>query len=609
MSTLNVTKSVQRNDLLFQYVQNSFPTLTDVSNDNTTLHFTFADNQTANAAVLQTLLNNYVDPILDKVDSTSSLSVFNSTAAALAANATYTGSWEDVSVYATVRVLVAPSTSTGTLTVQFGILSKQVDTTFVYNITGYQNIAVGRSGRYMRLTYTNGTTNAASFNIATYLTVFEVSASGSTLPTGSMSDVLTDRSNVLVSRAINTGRYGAQQYGTLRMNEQNELRVNMPRNFQRLSAGVSFPVFQNNYTYNLNTDQNTTAVTGSGTVSWSNGVVNVSTGASASSSAVLATYRYARAAAGDCISILFSCAFSAGVAGNTQIAGGGYINNGLFVGYNGANFGVMYRNAGVDTWVPQTSFSSDALDGSGKSGVVLNPRNGNSYMVQYDAMGFGMVVFSLLVPRGQIVMHVLNFNSGSSLGLSNPQFPCTAVSTNTTNTTNVTINVSAFSMFSDASPHPKWLFRRSIDVVNRSITSTSFVPLLCLYNKATFNGQINTGTIQFIAITLNTVFNGQTLSHQNSAVLLNVIEFPVLTGAVFTDYNTNNSILQTSTTATAVSGGNTVFEMVVQDGAGASELTSHDIVISPGATMCIAVKLGGLSNYTVSSVLCFGEFQ
>jgi hypothetical protein len=604
MSTLNVTKSVQRSDLLFSYVQNSFPTLVDLSNNNTILRFTFSDNQTANLSALQSLLGNYVDPLLNKVDQTSSLSVFNSTSNALGANASFTGSFEDISVYATVRVMITASNTSGTLNVQTGVLSKQPETVRTYPFTGGSlNIIVARAGRYLRIAYTNGAVAQTSFSLATYLTVTDVG------PVANLADAVTDKTDVINTRAVTTARYGAQQYGVLRLSENNELRTTIPATYQRLNTGVCFPVFQNNYTYNLNTDQNTTAVIASGSVTWNTGRVLVSSGAVANSSGTLSTYRYARCASGDCITVLFSCVFSPGVAGNTQIAGAGYINNGVYVGYNGTSFGVMLRNAGVDSWTPQSSFNTDTVDGNGKSGMVIVPTTGNDYCIQYDAMGYGAVIFSMLTPRGSIVMHTLNFSPASALGLSNPQFPCTAVSTNTTNSTNVTMAVAAFAMFSDAHPHPKWVFRRSVDVVNKTITSTSFTPLLCLYNKTVFNGQINTGTIQFIAITLNTVFQGSTLSHNNTAVVLSVIEFPVLTGAVFTDYNTANSMLQTSTTATAVSGGNIVYEMAVQDAGAGVELTQHDIVISPGATMCVAVKLAGQSNYLVSSVVCFGEFS
>lgn len=609
MSTLNVTKQVQRSDLLYAYVQNTFPTLTDCSTDGTVLRFTFSDNQTANLSTLQTLLANYVDPLLDTRDLSSTLSIFNSSSANLAANAVFTGGWEDISVYATVQLLILAS-SGGSAVLQFGVLSKQADSSKTYAVTGATllNVLLQKQGRYFRIVYTNGSTAAQTANsIATYLIVGTVSTN-SLPPVGNLNDVLVDSSTAALTRSVDTARYGIQQYGTLRMNEQSELKVTVPNTLQRTLTGINYPVAQVSYVYNINSDQNTTATTGSGSVVWNSGRAVVNSSAAASSSATLSTYRYVRCSPGDSVSIIFSCAFSTPAAGNTQICGAGTSSNGLFLGYNGTTFGLMVRSAGIDTWTAASSFNSDPVNGTGKSGVTLNPFVGNDFSIQYDTLGYGTVVFMMIVPRGAITMHTISFSSTTAIGIQNPQFPCSAASINTSNTTNVPISVAAFSIFNDAYPQPKWLLQRSVDVT-KTLASTTNQPLIVLYNKPTYNGQTSTCTLQLVAVAMNTLFTGLSLSHNNATVTLSVIEFPTLTGGTYTDFNTNNSILQTSTNATAVSGGNVLFQMCIQDGSGAAELTRQDIVLSPGYSICLAAKLSSSSNYTVSLVVCISEFQ
>jgi hypothetical protein len=608
MSTVNATlaTSVNRVDLLFQTVKMSFPTLLNMIYANgvafqnlhaagSVLSFVFSDNQTANATQLQTIVSAYSDPLINPY-AISVLSTLNSTTATIAANGTYTGAFDTVNVYASITITIA-CTAPGTLTLQFGALSPQVDVTKTYPITAssYTYVITTVSGQYLRVLFNNGAAAQTSFALATYLSTQQQ------LPIGTAGDVLTDTSSVAVSRALTTARYESNLYGPVRLNETNELRVTSSNSTGRAISRT--PVLQLNFSYGVNPSTNVTT----GTVTSSSGKAVVSTTGTNSTSS-LSSYRIIQLAAGNTVSVYVSCAFAPGVAGLFQYAGCGTAANGLFVGYNGVNFGVCVRSAGAaDVWTYAPAFSVDPINGTGRSGATITPQNGNSFMIQYDAFGFGSVVFSWMQARSSLVFHTVTFGAAGAIGLSNAQFPLLCTVANTTNAAAAAINVASMAAFTDVLVTPLPTLQRSVDVTG--FASSTVAPLLVMQNKSTFNTVLNTASVKVQSISVNSAFQGQTLQDNVSSILLTFIEFPVLTGATFTDVDTGNSVLAISRNATAVSGGHVVYELCFTDGDSVQDLGDQNIYLSPGFNMCLACSTATASRYLVTVAVTLQEFQ
>lgn len=85
----------------------------------------------------------------------------------------------------------------------------------------------------------------------------------------------------------------------------------------------------------------------SGTVTQANGMVSCSTGAAANSSGQLLSKDVVRYHPGQGVRSRFTALFTTGVANNTQLAGIGSAQCGLFFGYNGDTFGIMRREGGA----------------------------------------------------------------------------------------------------------------------------------------------------------------------------------------------------------------------------------------------------------------------
>jgi hypothetical protein len=107
------------------------------------------------------------------------------------------------------------------------------------------------------------------------------------------------------------------------------------------------PRVQFDAVYGLLGTDHTTFTANGGSVTASNGLFVCNTNTSAGGYAVLRSKRVARYRAGQGMRIEFTAAFTAGVADSLQLAGGFSATEGLLVGFQGAEFGVMRRQAGA----------------------------------------------------------------------------------------------------------------------------------------------------------------------------------------------------------------------------------------------------------------------
>ena len=86
----------------------------------------------------------------------------------------------------------------------------------------------------------------------------------------------------------------------------------------------------------------------------------------------------------------------------------------------------------TDTFIPQSTWNGDKLNGSGASGVTLNPTKGNVFQIGIQYLGFGVVTFQVEVcPSNSndaqfVTVHTIKFpNTQTTTNVSQPSFPFT----------------------------------------------------------------------------------------------------------------------------------------------------------------------------------------
>jgi hypothetical protein len=79
----------------------------------------------------------------------------------------------------------------------------------------------------------------------------------------------------------------------------------------------------------------------------------------------------------------------------------------------------------VDTWTPQASFNIDKLDGTGPSGMILDPTKFNVYQIDFRWLGAGIITFALEdQTTGKIIyFHKIHYtNQNTTLHMDNPTY-------------------------------------------------------------------------------------------------------------------------------------------------------------------------------------------
>lgn len=409
---------------------------------------------------------------------------------------------------------------------------------------------------------------------------------------------LTIIDNVKEPATAVRGKFLGSNYDT-GVTPDGKLMVDVPTSaFGLLKMQQETPDIQIMFPYGIPELSCATTLVASGTVTAANSLAKISSGAAINSSARLTSTRFFKYAPGQGGNIMFTALFDAPAAGNQRIIGIGTPQNGYFFGYNGTSFGIMRRAYGVDTWIPRTSWSIDKMDGTGPSGQTLNLTVGNVYRINFQWLGFGAINFFVeetttgrFLPVHRITY--ANLNTLPTVG--DPSFPMYIESANTTNNTNLSVQTACFAAMLEG--NRSILANPFSEDNTKSISSNTLITsIITLRSKTTF-----LGLTHYIPVYLKSISICNT--GQRTGIIY-IIRGGTLTGTpVWTDVNTNNSVIETDTATTTITGGIQYACFPVQAGASQSfDLSVMNIYLEPGQTITIGARLatGGTNEVTAS---------
>ncbi len=242
----------------------------------------------------------------------------------------------------------------------------------------------------------------------------------------------------------------------------------------------------------------------------------------------------------------------------------------------------------TDSTVAQTAWSDDVFDGTGPSGVTLDPTKGNVYQIRYQWLGFGLISFYIEDPSDgsyQLAHKIEYANANTVPSVDNPTLPLCVMAKNTSNTSDIVVKVGSMAGFVEGKnslfglPHSL-----SIETGGADATET---PVMTIHSHDIYQGTLNRVRARF---TLGSVSVDGT-----KPVTVRVRKNATLTGASFSALDSNKSIMQVDTSATAVSGGTIIFsETVAKDGALSIDLQklSVDMVAPDFLTLTVETFSG-----------------
>lgn len=260
--------------------------------------------------------------------------------------------------------------------------------------------------------------------------------------------------------------------------------------------------------------------------------------------------------------------------------------------------------APTEVWVAQSSWNGDdKFDGTGVTGVTLDPTKGNVYQIDYQYLGFGAIRFYIEDPDdGELhLVHTIAYsNANTRPSLDNPSMQLHAAVVNSSNTSDVVLKTASMAAFIDG--------KRTINGINRgskhsaTVSSSGDTPVMSIRVNEVFQSKQNKTELKINFITC-------AVEH-SQPVSINVTLNPTLTGASWSSIDSSTSTVQRDTSSTAYSGGTLLFSIPLAK-AGAqtidlkNEIDLARLVI--GDVLTISAEYSSGTNANVRVALNFTE--
>jgi hypothetical protein len=276
----------------------------------------------------------------------------------------------------------------------------------------------------------------------------------------------------------------------------------------------------------------------------------------------------------------------------------GFINDNdrWAIGYQGLEFGLLFREGGNDTFIGRDDFNYDKIDGTGPSGYAINPQAINVYRLAY--VWHGGLPLTLEVQFGQqwIPVHVLDFsNQITETHLENPHLPVGGFIERTSGTgTDEEARTGSWRGGSIASnadePSDDWT---SHTVLDASLVTNQRTNIMTLVNPTTWQGKQNHIAYELGVITFDSVAN-------KSVSVFGTKGATITGGGTETFIDEDNYALKYINGGTVTGGGRGPATIIKSGGERRTDVRGTGIFVYPGEAFTIEVDPGGAVNGTFS---------
>lgn len=249
--------------------------------------------------------------------------------------------------------------------------------------------------------------------------------------------------------------------------------------------------------------------------------------------------------------------------------------------------------ASTDTFIPQSSWNGDKMDGTGRSGVTLDPTKGNVYQIGAQYLGFGIIIFKIEASfqdnnnSSWITVHTIkNPNTLTTPIFSNPSFPFTMASYSAGSTTNLSVRCASYAGFIEGNKMlhgGRFSYTRSLTTV--AATPTLYV-LFTVLNKRYYGGKSNQSVVNILSVQF-------ALRNSNSGGTLYLIRNATLAGNPnFGDYDTQSctSYDTSATTCTYSTNSQIIWTGILAETGSINHLFSEEdteVTLQPGEYLTV----------------------
>lgn len=272
----------------------------------------------------------------------------------------------------------------------------------------------------------------------------------------------------------------------------------------------------------------------------------------------------------------------------------------------GAFSEVVAGLAPTTTWIPQASWNVDVMDGTGPSGMTLDPTNLNVYEIKFRYLGGGGLRFYIEnteTAENQLV-HIIRFaGSGSVASMRNPSLQLGMIISTTAAYTggNLVMKSASMAGFIEGIETNEGI-RHSAQGNKDAAASGTTINILTILNKILYQSQVNR-----IEVFPDSV---RVANDSTKTVTFDLVINPTgISGPVsMTDVDTINSVMAFDTAGVTVTGGTVEETFVLAGGtAGSFSLKDTGLRLRPGDRWAVTALLDSGSAGNVSVTIPWRE--
>jgi hypothetical protein len=265
---------------------------------------------------------------------------------------------------------------------------------------------------------------------------------------------------------------------------------------------------------------------------------------------------------------------------------------------------ILSGASSTKTFTSKAQWNIDPMDGSGYSGMILDPTKGNVYSIVFQYLGYGNIFFSIEESKtGRLFpVHTIRYaNSNTAINISNPSVHLNWQVENLAGTTNLDLRAASCGGF----VHGKVMKSQlsfSVNQVKTNIGTNVEVPIFSLRAGKLFNGRVGHGQIllESISAAMTTGNKPTTISIYKAS--------PFTSSTNFAAYRLNVSIVDIDVSAATITPGLLLYSFVLPVGGSfTTALRDLDINIETGEYITITANTANAADIFTS--LTWSELQ
>jgi hypothetical protein len=621
----------------------------------------------------------------------------NSTITPLTSGSTWTGRWELVAPYNTVTTALKTDQA-GTLYMEFSPDGVNADSVLSFDVAASTNELhrLTAARLYYRARFTNSGSNQTYLRLQTLY-------GDHPLLTSTMNSTISADSDTLATRSVLYGETDSGSFEAVPVDTNGHLEVGIhsPRlPFGSIHTERLEPILQGDAIYGVNTSNHAVTLNASGTATASDSAFVCTTGVTIYGAGSLQSRERLIYRPGQGIILRFTGLFTTGVASSYQVVGFGHAEDGVFFGFKGTQFGIIYNSRGkrevrtltistksstvenavvtlndvaynvavtngantiqtawevaqgtysgwnaeaigstvvfvansvgslngaysisgatvvgtfarssagqavTESFTAQSSWNGDKMDGTGNSGVTIDPTKFNVFQIGLQYLGAGAIVFQVEAAYAGnnpdwITVHTLLLpNTLTKTSFGNPTFPFTMSAYSAGSTTDLTVKCGSYAAFieGERKVHGD---RLSYTNTLTTVGATNYQCIFTIRNTRYFGGRTNQTVIKILSVLA-------ALKHTSPCTIY-LFRNATLAGVPnFATWSANSCALYDSaaTTCTIASNNQLVWTGTLGDTGNLDfQFNGEEIRLQPGETMTLAAKsTTGTPAYVVGSL-------